>query len=294
MKPKELHQKSLEQIEWQLKSILESQSTTNNLAQAMTYSSLSGGKRIRPLLTIASGLICNNSNLNLLIRVGCAFELIHCYSLIHDDLPAMDNDDLRRGQPTCHKKFGEAMAILAGDALQSLAFSLLSQPAIDLPAENKLSLINLCATASGLHGMAGGQALDIYNTNSQITLTELNLMHELKTGKLIEAAVVAGLIASSITQGSLYDQLAQIGLKIGLLFQVIDDIIDVTSTTDQLGKTANKDMHKNKATYVTLLGLENSIDYAQTLYNGIVKQLDSLPNTDFIRYLVELIYYRQK
>jgi len=294
MKPSALVADYLPKIELQLQDILTLPTPATNLAQAMQYSCLGGGKRIRPLLTIAAGNACDNSNTTSLIKVGCAIELIHCYSLIHDDLPAMDNDDLRRGQATCHKKFGEALAILAGDAIQTMAFEVLSSTDLDLPATAKIALIHLCARSSGLNGMAGGQALDIYNTDKQLTLDELSAMHMLKTGRLIEAAILSGCISSGITHGEVYNSLSQIAIKVGLLFQVIDDIIDVTCTTSQLGKTANKDAHNNKATYVTLLGIKDAIDYAQTLHSDIIRQAKQLTNRELLVYLVDLIYNRQK
>lgn len=292
MKFNKLHLEFIDNIEYQLHSILNISTTSVNLLSAMEYSTVNGGKRIRPLLTIAGGLICNCQNRDVLIQVGNAFELIHCYSLIHDDLPAMDNDDLRRGKPTCHIKFNEALAILAGDTLQSLAFETLSTEDLPLPVANKLALVNLCAHASGINGMAGGQALDLNYTGIKITIEQLQNMHELKTGKLIQASLIAGYLSSNVSNHNLYEALSQLGYKIGLLFQVVDDIIDVTSTTQKLGKTANKDQEHAKSTYVTLWGLEQAKHYARTLYDSITTQVKDLPNSNFLAYLITLIYNR--
>ncbi|MCE2705768.1 MAG: polyprenyl synthetase family protein [Proteobacteria bacterium] len=263
------------------------------LSEAMHYSCLNGGKRIRPLLTIATGMMYNIPE-EISVSVGCAIELIHCYSLIHDDLPAMDNDDLRRGKPTCHKKYNEAIAILAGDALQSLAFETLSSTDLNITQTAKLKIINQLAKSSGLSGMAGGQALDLINTGLAITQQQLQQMHIMKTGALINTSIISGYLANNSFDITLYQKLSDTATKLGLLFQVIDDIIDITSNTQILGKTAHKDLDNNKATYVTILGIEKSNQYANMLYSEIKNSLTKYTNADFLLYLIDLIYFRNK
>ncbi len=328
MRPESLHKQLLTNVEIAIDKALADNNNLTILIDAMRYSSLNGGKRIRPLLTIAVGLIFE-ANLDSLVKVSTAVEFIHCYSLIHDDLPAMDNDDLRRGQATCHVKYNEATAILAGDALQSLAFELLSNDALDLTSNTKLKIINLLAKSSGVEGMAGGQALDLLNTGKIITQVQLQQMHNMKTGALIKCAVLSGYLASNQFSESTYNKLEDFAIKLGLLFQIIDDIIDVTSDTSNLGKTAHKDTTNHKATYVTILGLENSQKYAKTLYLEIKSILEQIQttwkqqsklytcgtsvicqqtgyvhmngytieknlNAEFLLYLVDLVYNRNK
>ena len=221
------------------------------LHDAMHYATCNGGKRLRPLLVYAAGLTFN-AELKQLDRLASAIEFMHCYSLIHDDLPAMDNDDLRRGKPTCHKAFDEATAILAGDALQTLAFEIISEPS-DLP--NQLAIVNLLAKAAGSQGMAGGQSLDMQAHDGDTTIEQLSRSHLLKTGCLCHAAIRMGALASTqITTESLalLDAFAH---HFGLAFQIRDDILDVEATNLDLGKTAGKDASQHKATYPALLGL---------------------------------------
>ncbi len=288
-----LHKELLSTIECSISQLFVGTYKESQLLSAMQYSSLNGGKRIRPLLTIATGAMFNVDT-QTLVQIGSAIELIHCYSLIHDDLPAMDNDELRRGKATCHIKFNEATAILAGDALQSLAFESLSGNHLNLNAQTKLKIINLLAQSSGVIGMAGGQALDLLNTGHFISQVELQQMHNMKTGALIKCSMLSGYIASSEFNVTVYDTLGAIATKIGLLFQVIDDIIDITSSTESLGKTAHKDLDTNKATYVTILGLENAQEYANTLYLEVKSALKKNFNAEFLLYLVDLVYNRNK
>jgi farnesyl diphosphate synthase len=234
------------------------------------------------------------ANEDTLIDVGSAIELIHCYSLIHDDLPAMDNDDLRRGKPTCHKQFTEAMAILSGDALQSLAFELLSADGLSLLPQRKLQIINLIAKASGVDGMAGGQAIDLLSTGMEVTKSSLLQMHILKTGSLIKASVLAGYLCTAQINQDIYDELSLVSLQLGILFQVIDDIIDVTSSTEVLGKTAKKDQNSNKATYVTIMGLKEAYNYAESIYKNIVESLNRRHDPEFLLYLTDLVYKRHQ
>ncbi len=266
----------------------------SNLKSAMAYSCLNGGKRLRPLLTIAAGQTSNAQNTHL-YSMGIAIELIHCYSLVHDDLPAMDNDDLRRGIPTCHIKYGDAMAILVGDALQSLAFAIISSDELNLPPSTQLKLINILANASGELGMVGGQALDILNTNKTLTVEELSQMHALKTGALIKAAILCGYLLgeNANKNDEIYLILDNIANKIGLLYQVIDDILDYTGDTKTLGKTANKDEAQQKATFINLYGLTQSQEFADTLYKEIVDSLFKLPNHAYLLDLLNMIFNRK-
>lgn len=221
------------------------------LHEAMYYATCNGGKRLRPLLVYAAGLTFN-ATLSHLDRLASAIEFIHCYSLIHDDLPAMDNDDLRRGKPTCHKAFDEATAILAGDALQTLAFELTSQPN-ELP--NQIVIINLLAKATGSLGMVGGQSFDMQSTDSNTTIDQLVNIHLLKTGCLFGAAIRMGALASTQITADSLELLDTFSHHLGLAFQIRDDILDVESTSLNLGKTAGKDASQHKATYPALLGL---------------------------------------
>jgi farnesyl diphosphate synthase len=231
----------------------------------MHYAVLNGGKRLRPLLVYATGHALQTSLENLDLP-AIAVELIHCYSLVHDDLPAMDNDDWRRGQPTCHKKFNEATAILVGDALQSLAFNCL----------NNIEMVNTLAKASGSYGMAGGQDLDLESEDQMTNLSELEHMHRLKTGALIEASVELGIIAAKCNDSSIKASLKKFSQNIGLAFQIRDDILDVEGNTQGLGKTAGIDTANNKATYTTILGVSEAKDRLQKHYEIAMNSLNEL------------------
>lgn len=229
----------------------------------MRYAVLDGGKRLRPLLVMAA---CEavGGNPAAAMRVACAVELIHAYSLVHDDMPCMDNDVLRRGKPTVHVKFGEAQALLAGDALQALAFELLTPEDGSIPPPGQATLCRMLAQAAGYQGMAGGQAIDLASVGKSISSGELHEMHRLKTGALLQASVMMGAAcgsASVIAQNALRDY----GAAIGLAFQVVDDILDVTADSSTLGKTAGKDAAQDKPTFVSLMGLPASRNYAQEL-----------------------------
>lgn len=224
----------------------------SRLHDAMRYATLGGGKRIRPLLCHASGEIFAADE-NDLCTAAIATELIHAYSLVHDDLPSMDNDVLRRGKPTCHVEFDEATALLAGDALQALAFQTLATRCPNIAPERQIMMIHLLASACGSRGMVGGQALDLAAVGQQITQDELELMHIYKTGALIRAAVLLGAHCGNAPPDAL-EHLKHFANRAGLLFQVVDDILDAESSTATLGKTAGKDAVQNKPTYVSLLG----------------------------------------
>lgn len=230
------------------------------LHQAMRYAVLGGGKRMRPLLVYAAGLALG-APLNRLDPAAAAVEIIHAYSLVHDDLPAMDDDALRRGQPTCHIAFGEATAILAGDALQALAFEVLSEaPALDVEPAIRLDMLRALAAACGSQGMAGGQALDLASVGHVLDPAALERMHVHKTGALIRASVRLGALAAGCREAAVLETIDRYGHCVGLAFQIRDDILDVEGSTDQLGKTAGKDQAHAKPTYPAILGMQASRD----------------------------------
>ena len=234
-----------------------------HLHQAMRYACLNGGKRVRPLLAFAAGQLGDAVPEKLDIA-ACAVEMIHAYSLVHDDLPCMDNDVLRRGRPTCHVEYGEATALLVGDSLQALAFELLTRDDLG-EAGTRLEMLRLLTHASGSLGMAGGQAIDLDAVGKTLELPELELMHALKTGALIRAAVLLGALCGRPLRAEEHLALDRFSKRAGLLFQVVDDILDCTASTVTLGKTAGKDSATDKPTYVGLMGLERARDFADEL-----------------------------
>ncbi len=256
------------------------------LHAAMRYSVLDGGKRTRPLLTYATGVAVGLSE-DELDAQACAVEFIHVYSLIHDDLPAMDNDDLRRGKPTCHKAFDEATAILAGDALQALAFDTLANDvAIKVGPEARLKMIAALARASGSQGMVGGQAIDLGSVGRKLTLPELENMHIHKTGALIRASVNLAALSKPDLDADAAKKLDHYAKCIGLSFQVKDDILDIEADTATLGKTQGKDVDNDKPTYPALLGLAGAKEKAQALHEQAVASLaDFGPEADLLREL---------
>lgn len=239
------------------------------LHQAMRYATLNGGKRIRPLLVFAAGDL-TGAPTHRLETVACAVEMIHSYSLVHDDLPCMDDDVLRRGRPTCHVEYDQATALLVGDSLQSLAFELLARE--DL-GKQQLVMLRLLAVASGSCGMAGGQAIDLESVGRHLDLPELELMHALKTGALIRASVLLGAHCGEELSATAYIALDRFAKRAGLLFQVVDDILDCTASTATLGKTAGKDAAADKPTYVSLLGLEQARSFAADLKQQALESL---------------------
>lgn len=245
------------------------QTAPQTLHSAMRYSALGGGKRVRALLCYAASELCQTEP-SIADAAACAVELIHAYSLVHDDMPCMDDDDLRRGKPSCHKQYDDATALLVGDALQSLAFDVLSQPQLVKQANQKISMLNILAKASGSTGMAGGQAIDLESVGKPLTQTELENMHSLKTGALIQAAVLLGATGGSESETTAIKKYAA---GIGLAFQVVDDILDVEADTSTLGKTAGKDADSNKPTYVSILGLAQAKLHAQQLYSDAIAAL---------------------
>jgi len=233
------------------------------LGEAMRYAVLDGGKRLRPLLVLAASEAVDG-NEEAALRAACAAELIHAYSLVHDDMPCMDNDVLRRGKPTVHVQFGQAQALLAGDALQALAFELLTPDDAAIPAQVQAALCRLLAQSAGHAGMAGGQAIDLASVGRALTEAQLREMHRRKTGALLQASVMMG-AACGAAGPAARQALSDYGAAVGLAFQVVDDILDVTADSATLGKTAGKDAAQDKPTYVSLLGLDHSRAYAQEL-----------------------------
>ena len=269
------------------------------LVEAMRYAVLDGGKRLRPLLVLAACEALDGNRAGAL-RAACATELIHAYSLVHDDLPCMDNDVLRRGKPTVHVKFGEAQALLAGDALQALAFELLTPDeltpeAAAIPADLQAKLCRLLAQAAGSAGMAGGQAIDLASVGQPLSERQLSEMHRLKTGALLQGSVMMGAACGAPTPVQVR-ALEAYGAAIGLAFQVVDDILDVTADSATLGKTAGKDAFSNKPTYVSLLGLARSQAFAQELLAASLAALDDtgLPSgqTAGLRALAHMVVNR--
>ena len=243
------------------------------LHQAMRYASLGGGKRVRPLLAFAAGELSGALPERLEIA-SCAVELIHAYSLVHDDLPCMDDDVLRRGRPTCHVEYDEPTALLVGDSLQSLAFELLSREDLG-STQRQLEMVRLLAHASGSCGMAGGQAIDLDSVGKTLNLPELELMHALKTGALIRVAVMLGALCGEALDDKALASLDRFAKRAGLLFQVIDDILDCTASTATLGKTAGKDAAADKPTYVSLIGLERAREFAEELRTEALEALST-------------------
>ena len=266
----------------------------HNLAEAIRYSVIGGGKRIRPAMVYAAGEALGVST-DLMDIPACAVEMIHAYSLIHDDLPAMDDDDLRRGRPTCHKAFDEATAILAGDALQALAYEILAKDEhIELTPERRIQMLSLLTEASGAHGMAGGQAVDLASVGKQLDLQQLEHMHQLKTGALIRASVLLGGMCKQDVSEEELDILSSYARYIGLSFQIQDDILDVTSDTETLGKPQGSDQEQDKPTFPAILGLEKSQQLALEQHESALKTLEPLDEkADSLRQLSAYIVERQ-
>ncbi|MDP3701103.1 MAG: polyprenyl synthetase family protein [Hylemonella sp.] len=263
-----------------------------DLGEAMRYSVLDGGKRLRPLLVLAASEAVGG-NAQAALRAACAAELIHAYSLVHDDMPCMDNDVLRRGKPTVHVKFGEAGALLAGDALQALAFELLTPESDQVPEAMQARLCRLLAHAAGSAGMAGGQAIDLASVGVKLNEDQLRQMHRLKTGALLQGSVLMGAACGEVSTAG-RAALADFGAAIGLAFQVVDDILDVTADSATLGKTAGKDADQDKPTYVSILGLARSRSYAHELYAQALAALDAsgLADTRALRALADMVVNR--
>jgi farnesyl diphosphate synthase len=263
------------------------------LHAAMRYAVLGGGKRVRPLLAYGAGELAGADPARV-DRVAGAVEMIHVYSLVHDDMPPMDNDSLRRGKPTVHVEFDEATALLVGDSLQSLAFQALAEVPLADDARRQVEMISLLALAAGSRGMAGGQAIDLASTGKPLSVPELEHMHIHKTGALIRAAVALGARCGSGLSPSQLGALAQFSKFIGLAFQVVDDVLDADSSTATLGKTAGKDAQSNKPTYVSALGLERARVLAAELRDDALAALRDLPaGGGHLRELADFIVLRK-
>tara|TARA_B100001094_G_scaffold107168_1_gene103212 strand:- start:31 stop:936 length:906 start_codon:yes stop_codon:yes gene_type:complete len=262
------------------------------LMKAIRYASLDGGKRIRPLLVYASATAVG-AQLENADAPASAVELIHSYSLVHDDLPAMDDDDLRRGKPSVHKAFNEATAILVGDALQSLAFQSLSEANSNLSAQTKLTMIETLSKAAGTEGMTGGQAMDLDAENRSITLDALEDIHQLKTGALIKASVRLGALCNPDTTTNQFKSLNEFANNIGLAFQIQDDILDEISNTETLGKPQGSDRDQSKTTYVSLLGVDKAQIKADELSNNAITLLEGFSSSaDALREMAGFIVKR--
>jgi farnesyl diphosphate synthase len=262
------------------------------LGEAMRYAVLDGGKRLRPLLVLAASEAVQG-NRKAAMRAACAVELIHAYSLVHDDMPCMDNDVMRRGKPTVHVKFGEALALLAGDALQALAFELLAPQDDAVPDRVQATLCRMLARAAGQVGMAGGQAIDLANVGKTLTEAQLRDMHRRKTGALLHCSVMMGAACGQPGEQA-KAELQVYGWALGLAFQVVDDILDVTADSAKLGKTAGKDADQNKPTYVSVLGLERSRAHARELLAEALQALEAsgLADTRALRALATMVVER--
>ncbi len=258
-------QPHLERVEQALSAGIAAQSPAA-LGQAMRYAVLDGGKRLRPLLVLATAeAVGNEASSAAALNAACAIELIHAYSLVHDDMPCMDNDVLRRGKPTVHVQFGEAQALLAGDALQTLAFEFLTPLDGSVPASVQAACVGLLARASGYQGMAGGQAIDLASVGQRLSEDQLRQMHRLKTGALLLCSVQMGAACVPGVPETVQAALRRFGEALGLAFQVVDDVLDVTADSATLGKTAGKDEAADKPTYVALMGLDAAKAYADSL-----------------------------
>jgi farnesyl diphosphate synthase len=263
------------------------------LHDAMRYAVLGGGKRVRPLLVFGAGCLFDASPA-WLARVAAALEMIHVYSLVHDDMPCMDDDALRRGKPTVHVQYDEATALLVGDALQSQAFWLLSEPSDLIDPARQMMMLNLLAQAAGSLGMCGGQAIDLDSVGVQLSLPQLEQMHRLKTGALLRAAVLLGAASGCRLTAQQHEALENYASAVGLAFQVVDDILDATADSATLGKTAGKDAVANKPTYVSILGLEQSRELAQKLRDDAHRALLPFGERALrLRQIADLIVQRQ-
>jgi len=261
--------------------------------RAMRHSVLAGGKRLRPILAMEGARLIARALPDGVEELGAAVEMLHTYSLIHDDLPALDNDDLRRGQPTCHKAFGEAMAVLAGDALQTRAYEVLSR--MRCAPQRRVRIIEEIARATGtIEGMIGGQVMDLQAEHTRADAETLEYIHRSKTAALITASIVSGGIYSGASKEEV-DKLRRFGRAVGVAFQIADDVLDVTQSSEQLGKTAGKDVASQKATYPALFGIEESLRKADELVDSGCRALDSFgPQAETLKTLARFLVEREK
>lgn len=276
------------------KAIYPTNATAPLLCEAMLYATLNGGKRLRPILVYATAA-CFGQTPDALDTIAAAIECIHSYSLIHDDLPAMDDDNLRRNKPTCHIVFGEAMAILAGDALQTLAFSLLATKNKDLSPETQIQLIQTLALHSGGLGMIAGQSLDLLAEGKQLPIQALEQIHHLKTGALIRASVLMGALGAGCSDTHTLEVLDQFATRLGLAFQLQDDLLDITGNSKDLGKNTGQDIKHQKATYAILFGIEATENHIKTLMQEAIARLQSLPqDTTLLKALCDYLICRDR
>ena len=278
-------------VNFYLKNFLKKQKNSNLLV-SMKYGLLPGGKKIRSKLLVDVGKIFN-IKYNTLIQIGAAVECIHAYSLIHDDLPCMDDDNIRRGKPTTHRKFGESTAILAGNSLLTISFEILSSKRLDIPSNIKNELINLISICSGHSGVAGGQYLDLNYEKKKVSKNKIIEMQRKKTGMLFQFCCLAPVMISK--RQKLFNKFSNIGSDIGLLFQITDDLIDYRGIAKNVGKRTRKDEKKGKATLISLLGYKNTINYSNKLKSRIFKQLKDFKNkADDLKETLEFVIYRKK
>lgn len=263
-----------------------------NLGEAMRYAVLDGGKRLRPLLVLAAAQAVQGQPVAAM-RAACAVELIHAYSLVHDDMPCMDNDVLRRGKPTVHVQFGEDKALLGGDALQALAFELLTPCESEVPAAMQAKLCRILSKAAGAQGMAGGQAIDLASVGKALTEAQLRQMHALKTGALLEASVAMGVACASATPQA-QEALGRYASALGIAFQVVDDVLDVVADAQTLGKTPGKDAANDKPTFVSLMGLDGARQHASDLLVEALQALQDsgLPDVRALSALAHMVVSR--
>ncbi len=264
------------------------------VVDAMNYSVTNGGKRIRPVLVLEFCRVCGG-NVEDALGLACAVEMIHTYSLIHDDLPCMDNDDMRRGKPSCHKAFGEEYALLAGDGLLTLAFETALKDGVGILPENKIKAAKTLASLAGVSGMVGGQVLDLQSESTEPTLEKLQTIDTLKTGALIKASVLLGCYAANVTDDERIEAAVKYAENIGLAFQIVDDILDVTSDSATLGKPVGSDEKNEKITYVSLMGIKKSKQTVKELTDGATDALKVFGNdTDFLKNLALSLADRKK
>lgn len=283
-------QSNTPQVEAEMFALVEKIDAPTHLKESMLYSLKAGGKRIRPLFVLAV-LEIYGKDLKAGLTVGAVIEMIHTYSLIHDDLPSMDNDDFRRGKPTNHKVFGDALATLAGDALNTLAFGILAR--MDLSAEQRIELVNLLSVAAGAEGMVGGQVLDMEGEQRQLSLTELEHVHVNKTGALLRFSIESGAVLANASQED-RATLKEYAHYIGLAFQIQDDILDIEGTTEELGKTAGKDVASDKSTYPALLTLAGAKEKLADHYQLAIAALDNLQvDVSLLREFAAYIVHRK-
>ena len=262
------------------------------VCEAMEYSLSAGGKRLRPMLVLEFCRICDG-DYKKYVEIACCIELVHTFSLIHDDLPCMDNDDFRRGRPSCHKVYPESIALLAGDALNTLPFEIITNKALDgtISFETAVKLVNVLSSAIGVNGMIGGQVIDIEAENRKISLDELNVLQSLKTGALIKASCVMGCLLAGredlITYAEKYAE------NVGRAFQIVDDILDVEGSFEELGKPIGSDKESEKSTYVSILGLDESKRISKVLTDDALKVVENFDNNDFLKDVTEYLLVRK-